>query len=87
MMWKPTIHTGLISTVLALLVGWPGEIRAQEIVEVGDRSANCDEDPACFNLGALKYKEGRQSAAIKYFEKACKMGNIPGCNNEKRLKR
>lgn len=49
MMWRPTIHTGLVSTVLALFVGWPGEIRAQEIVEVGDRSANCDEDPACFN--------------------------------------
>lgn len=49
MMWRPTIHTGLVSAVLTLLVGWSGEILAQEIVEVGDRSANCDEDPACFN--------------------------------------
>ena len=35
--------------VLLLSLGWSGQARGQEIVEVGDRSANCLEDPACIN--------------------------------------
>ncbi len=46
---RPTSHTGLVSSVLVLLVGSTGQAQAQEIVELGDRSANCHEDPACFN--------------------------------------
>ena len=42
-------HTGLVSFVLVLLVGLTGQARAQETVELGDRSANCHEDAACFN--------------------------------------
>lgn len=37
------------SLALLLSVGWPGAARGQEIVEVGDRSANCLEDAACIN--------------------------------------
>ena len=49
MMRVPTSHTGLVRSVLVLLVCFPGQARAQEMVELGDRSANCHEDPACFN--------------------------------------
>ncbi len=34
---------------LLLLAGWPCDAWTQEIVEVGDRSANCHEDAACIN--------------------------------------
>jgi len=46
---RSTNHTGLVSSVLVLLMGFVGQARAQEIVELGDRSADCNEDPACFN--------------------------------------
>ena len=36
-------------------------------------------------LGALKYKEGRQKAAIKYFKKACDLGHPTACHNLKKL--
>ena len=49
MMRTPTSRAGLISSVLVLLAGSKGESRAQEIIELGDRSANCQEDPDCFN--------------------------------------
>jgi formamidase len=32
-----------------LLMGWPGDAWPQEIVELGDLSANCHEDEACIN--------------------------------------
>lgn len=43
----------------------------------------CDQNQemGCFNLGALKYKEGRQKAAIKYFKKACELGHQTACSN------
>ncbi|MFQ5451775.1 MAG: tetratricopeptide repeat protein [Nitrospinaceae bacterium] len=49
----------------------------------------CDakSDRACFNLGSLKYKEGRQKAAMKYWKLACDLGNQTGCHNYKKLKR
>lgn len=52
-----------------------------------DKACNAGEDPSCFNLGTLNYKEGRQKKAIKYYKKACEMGNQAGCAKEKRLKR
>ena len=51
------------------------------------KSCEAGEDRACFNMGTLNYKEGRQSKAIKYYKKACGMGNQAGCAREKRLKR
>ena len=45
----PTSAVGPILSVLVLLAGSMGEVSGQEIVELGDRSANCQEDPACFN--------------------------------------
>lgn len=49
----------------------------------------CDEKQvfACFNLGSLKYKEGRQKTAIKYFNISCDMGHKQSCINANKLKR
>ena len=52
-----------------------------------DKACEAGEDPSCFNLGTLNYKEGRQKKAIKYYKKACDMGNQAGCAKEKRLQR
>ena len=47
----------------------------------------CDQhhDRACFNLGTLKYKEGRASKAKELFELACEYGNKIACENLKKL--
>ncbi len=51
------------------------------------KACEAKNDSACANIGSLKYREGRQKAAIKYYKMACDMGNIVGCNNTQRLKR
>ena len=45
------------------------------------KACDAGEDSSCFNLGSLKYKEGRASRAKKYYKQACDMGNQPGCAN------
>ena len=42
---------------------------------------------ACFNLGKLKYEEGRQSRAKKYWKISCDLGNPAGCSELKRISR
>ena len=42
---------------------------------------------ACYNLGKLKYDEGRQSASKKYFKIACDLGNPVGCSQYDRVNR
>ena len=49
------------------------------------KACDAGEDPACFNLGSLKYREGRASAARKYFKMACDMKNAVACDNLKKL--
>ena len=44
-------------------------------------------DIACFNLGSIKYKEGRQKKAIKYYDMACEMGHQGGCARAAKLKK
>ena len=44
-----TNHRWALGFAFLLLVGWPGDAWTQEIVELGDRSANCHEDAACIN--------------------------------------
>ena len=49
------------------------------------KACEAGEDAPCYNLGSLKYKEGRASRAKKYYQKACDMGNQSGCDNVKWL--
>ncbi|WP_282010556.1 tetratricopeptide repeat protein [Nitrospina watsonii] len=53
----------------------------KEAAAMFEKACNAKEDAACFNLGALKYREGRQSASLKWFKVACDMGNQPACDN------
>ncbi len=46
---KETKHTWIIGFAFLLLGGCSRDASAQEIVELGDRSANCQEDAACIN--------------------------------------
>ena len=48
MTWRLRNRTWIVGFAL-LLAGRPGNAWAQEIVELGDRSANCHQDAACFN--------------------------------------
>ena len=44
-----TNHRWALGFAFLLLLGWPRDAWTQEIVELGDRSANCHEDAACIN--------------------------------------
>lgn len=57
----------------------------KKAAELFQRTCDQNQEMGCFNLGALKYKEGRQKAAIKYFKKACDLGHQTACSNLKNL--
>ena len=73
--------------VILAMRGTPYSKDFKQARKMFDKACEAGEDQSCFNLGTLNYKEGRQSKAIKYYKKACKMGNQAGCAREKRLKR
>lgn len=73
--------------ILLAMKGTPYSKDFKQARKMFDKACEAGEDKSCFNLGTLNYKEGRQSKAIKYYKKACNMGNQGGCAKEKRLKR
>ena len=73
--------------ILLAMKGTPYSKEFKQARKMFDKACEAGEDPACFNMGTLNYKEGRQSKAIKYYKKACGMGNQGGCAKEKRLTR
>ena len=73
--------------IILAMKGTPYSKDFKQARKMFDKACEAGEDQSCFNLGTLNYKEGRQSKAIKYYKKACKMGNQAGCAREKRLKR
>ena len=73
--------------VVLLLKGTPYSKQFKQARKMFDKACEAGEDQSCFNLGTLNYKEGRQKKAIKYYKKACDMGNQGGCAKAKRLRR
>ena len=73
--------------IILAMKGTPYSKDFKQARKMFDKACEAGEDQSCFNLGTLNYKEGRQSKAIKYYKKACGMGNQAGCAREKRLKR
>ena len=73
--------------IILAMKGTPYSKEFKQARKMFDKACEAGEDQSCFNMRTLNYKEGRQSKAIKYYKKACKMGNQPGCAREKRLKR
>ena len=59
----------------------------KKAVKLYTKGCTAKSDKACFNLGQLKYKEGRQSAAKKYWKLSCDLGNPVACSNHKRISR
>ncbi|PIQ96408.1 MAG: hypothetical protein COV67_09725 [Nitrospinae bacterium CG11_big_fil_rev_8_21_14_0_20_56_8] len=53
--------------------------------ELFQKACDAKVDRACFNLGSLKYREGRAKAALKYYTLACEMDNKIACENIKKL--
>ena len=73
--------------ILLAMKGTPYSKNFKQARKMFDKACEAGEDQSCFNLGTLNYKEGRQKKAIKYYKKACDMGNQGGCAKEKRLRR
>lgn len=73
--------------ILLAMKGTPYSKDFKQARKMFDKACEAGEDQSCFNLGTLNYKEGRQSKAIKYYKKACDMGNQGGCAKEQRLRR
>ena len=73
--------------IILAMKGTPYSKDFKQARKMFDKACEAGEDQSCFNMGTLNYKEGRQSKAIKYYKKACDMGNQGGCAREKRLKR
>jgi len=59
----------------------------KEAAKLFDRACKEKYDKACFNLGALKYREGRTKQAIKWFKLSCDLGNMQGCVNVEKLEK
>lgn len=73
--------------ILLAMKGQPYSKEFKQARKMFDKACEAGEDRACFNMGTLNYNEGRQKKAIKYYKKACDMGNQAGCAKEKRLRR
>ena len=73
--------------IILAMKGTPYSKDFKQARKMFDKACEAGENQSCFNMGTLNYKEGRQSKAIKYYKKACDMGNQAGCAREKRLKR
>ena len=73
--------------IILAMKGTPYSKDFKQARKMFDKACEAGEDQSCFNMGTLNYKEGRQSKAIKYYKKACGMGNQPGCGRVKRLQR
>jgi len=73
--------------ILLFMSGKHSSAQWKEAKKMFQKACDAGEDPSCYNLGTLSYKEGRQKRAIKYYKKACEMGNQGGCAKEKRLAR
>jgi len=71
--------------ILTQLTGKQYSPEWKKATELFQKACDAGEDGACFNIGSLKYKEGRAKAALKYYQQACDMGNKPGCENVKWL--
>ena len=73
--------------ILLFMDGTHGSSQWKNAKKMFEKACNAGEDTSCFNLGSVSYREGRQKKAIKFYHRACEMGNQAGCAKEKNLKR
>ncbi|MFQ5444397.1 MAG: tetratricopeptide repeat protein [Nitrospinales bacterium] len=65
--------------ILILMTGKQYSPEWKKAAKLFAKGCDINSDRACFNLGQLKYKEGRQ--------KACDLGNAVACSSYKKLTR
>ncbi len=73
--------------ILIQMTGQQYSKQWKQAAKLFQKGCDVKSDKACFNLGRLKYKEGRQKAAIKYWTLSCDYGNEIACQNVKKLKK
>lgn len=73
--------------ILLVMKGTPYSKEFKQARKMFDKACDAGEDPSCFNMGSLNFKEGRQKKSLQYYLKACDMGNQAGCAKHKRLSR
>lgn len=73
--------------ILTQMTGKQYSAQWKKAAKLYTKGCDAKSDKACFNLGQLKYKEGRQSAAKKYWKKSCDLGNAVACSNFERISR
>lgn len=66
-----------------ILVAKRGRSHFKEAAKLFAKGCDADQEMACYNLAALKFKEGRSSSAKKYYKKACDLGHPGGCARHK----
>lgn len=77
------VHAGILTQQKAT-------VNTPEWKQAGDfYKKACDQhhDRGCFNLGSLKYKEGRSKQAVEFYKTACDYGNRTACENFKLLQK
>jgi len=57
----------------------------KQATKLYQKACDAKSDRACFNLGSLKYREGRQKASAKYYKIACDLGNQQACHNYRKV--
>lgn len=73
--------------ILLIMRGTPYSKEFKQARKMFNKACEAGEDPSCYNMGSLNYKEGRQKKALQFYLKACDMGNSAGCAKHKRLSR
>ncbi len=73
--------------ILIQMTGQQYSKQWKQAAKLFQKGCDVKSDKACFNLGRLKYKEGRQKAAIKYWTLSCDYGNQIACDNVQKLKK
>ncbi len=77
------VHAGILTQAKGAQNS-PEWKKAAEFFEI---ACNEHHDKGCFELGALKYREGRAKKAAEYFKIACDYGNKVACDNAKNLQK
>jgi len=73
--------------ILIQMTGNQNSPQWKKAAKLYGKGCDAKSDRACFNLGQLKYREGRQSSAKKYWKISCDLGNQIACSNYNRINR
>lgn len=73
--------------ILLMKRGTPNSEDFKKAAQYLEKACNSKNDRACYNMGTLKHKEGRQRDALKFFDLACQYANKEGCERAEKLRK